>query len=115
MRKEMANSSKLLFQLLIHMWLTMIMLRLKEVDDHETSEIGFIGDIFESDDDLTDNERNNVNVDEHHGKAYVGIIEDAGRCNDIFTEIERNYAHTVSGFNVKILHIHGDVQEMFVL
>ncbi|KAI0981536.1 hypothetical protein GJ496_004023 [Pomphorhynchus laevis] len=61
--------------------------------DHRDAEVGFIGNVVENED---------------CGKAEVNIIEDAGICNDVFTKIERNYAHTDSGFNVKFLHIYGD-------
>ncbi|KAI0981070.1 hypothetical protein GJ496_007990 [Pomphorhynchus laevis] len=80
----------------------------KQVYDHEKAIVEFISDIVESDNYLTDNERSNVHADEYRGKAEVCIIDDAGRLNDVFKEIDREYAHTVNGFNVKILHIHGD-------
>ncbi|KAI0988935.1 hypothetical protein GJ496_009662 [Pomphorhynchus laevis] len=57
----------------------------KKVYDHGKAKVGFIGNIVESDYYLTDNERNNIHADEDRGKAEIGTIEDAGRCNDVFT------------------------------
>ncbi|KAI0989981.1 hypothetical protein GJ496_011839 [Pomphorhynchus laevis] len=82
-----------------------------EVVDHDNTDTVFPM-MLGNDDDLTDNERNNVHEDKDHGKAKVEIIEDARRCNDVFTEMGRNYdlyiKGTDSALNVKSFHIYED-------